>query len=186
MRLLIGALVLLSTMLTFNAFAEQGTASWYGNPYHGRRAANGSIYNMYKMTAAHRFLPFGTKVNVENVNTKQSVVLTITDRGPFAKGRVLDVSKAAAIQLGMIKSGTAPVKITVIPKDKPAEKVTEDLELAKVETPASPEVTPVTEEVKVTQEVEPTLTPEQEKEQLLKEMDHIVARLKELEAHKTQ
>ena len=95
---------------------ETGVASWYGHPYHGRRAANGEIYDMEKMTAAHRTLPFGTWVRVINLENKQTVDVRITDRGPFAKGRILDLSHAAAVSIGMIGPGSAKVKITVIAK----------------------------------------------------------------------
>jgi rare lipoprotein A len=93
---------------------ETGVASWYGHPYHGRRAANGEIYDMEKMTAAHRTLPFGTWVRVTNLENNQTVDVRIIDRGPFAKGRILDLSHAAAASIAMIGPGIAKVKITVI------------------------------------------------------------------------
>jgi rare lipoprotein A len=111
---LIGALVMLGTMLNLNAFAETGKASWYGEPYHGQRAANGSIYDMYKMTGAHKTLPLNSKVRVTNTENGKSVVLKITDRGPFAKGRIVDVSLVAAKQLGMMKKGVVPCEVTVL------------------------------------------------------------------------
>jgi rare lipoprotein A len=95
---------------------ETGVASWYGHPYHGRRAANGEIYDMEKMTAAHRTLPFGTWVRVTNLENNQTVDVRIIDRGPFAKGRILDLSHAAAASIAMIGPGIAKVKITVIVK----------------------------------------------------------------------
>jgi len=93
---------------------ETGVASWYGYPYHGRRAANGEIYDMEKMTAAHRTLPFGTWVRVKNLDNNRTVDVRITDRGPFVRGRALDLSRAAAASIGVIGPGTAKVKITVI------------------------------------------------------------------------
>jgi peptidoglycan lytic transglycosylase len=93
---------------------ETGVASWYGRPYHGRRAANGEIYDMEKMTAAHRTLPFGTWLRVKNLENNQTVDVRIIDRGPFVRGRVLDLSHAAAAQIAMIGPGTAKVKFTVI------------------------------------------------------------------------
>jgi rare lipoprotein A len=93
---------------------ETGVASWYGYPYHGRRAANGEIYDMEKMTAAHRTLPFGTWVRVKNLENNQTVDVRITDRGPFVKGRFLDLSRAAAASIAMIGPGTAKVRVTVI------------------------------------------------------------------------
>ena len=93
---------------------ETGVASWYGHPYHGRRAANGEIYDMEQMTAAHRTLPFGTWVRVKNLNNDKTVDVRITDRGPFIGGRIIDLSHTAAVSIDMIGPGTAKVKITVI------------------------------------------------------------------------
>ena len=98
--------------------AETGIASWYGVPYHGRQAANGEIYDMEKMTAAHRTLPFGTWLQVRNLSNDKTVNVRITDRGPFVDGRILDLSRAAAEAIAMIGPGTAMVRITVI--DPPA------------------------------------------------------------------
>jgi rare lipoprotein A (peptidoglycan hydrolase) len=92
----------------------QGMASWYGPGFHGRHAADGSVYNQHAMTAAHKTLPFGTKVKVTNVNNGRSCVVRITDRGPFIAGRVLDVSKAAAATLGMLSSGVAHIHLQVL------------------------------------------------------------------------
>ena len=93
---------------------QTGIASWYGYPYHGRRAANGEIYDMEKMTAAHRTLPFGTWVRVKNLDNGKTVDVRITDRGPFVRGRILDLSHAAAMAIEMVGPGTAKVKITVV------------------------------------------------------------------------
>lgn len=93
---------------------ETGIASWYGHPYHGRKTASGETYDMNKLTAAHRTLPFGVWVEVENRRNKRRVDLRITDRGPFVDGRIIDVSKAAAERLDMIGPGIVPVKIKVI------------------------------------------------------------------------
>src|SRR5258708_26923051 len=93
---------------------ETGVASWYGHPYHGRHAADGEIYDMERMTAAHRTLPFGTWVRVKNLENNQTVEVRITDRGPFARGRILDLSHAAAVSIAMLGPGIAKVKITVI------------------------------------------------------------------------
>src|SRR5690242_14211262 len=94
--------------------SESGLASWYGHPYHGRRAANGEIYDMEQMTAAHRTLPFGTWVRVRNMENNKTVDVRITDRGPFVGGRILDLSHAAAVSINMIGPGTAKIKLTVI------------------------------------------------------------------------
>jgi rare lipoprotein A len=93
---------------------ETGMASWYGHPYHGRAAANGEIYDMEKMTAAHRTLPFDTVVRVTNLANEKSVELRIIDRGPFVDGRIIDVSHAAARALDMIGPGTAEVRMEVV------------------------------------------------------------------------
>ncbi|MEW5821066.1 MAG: septal ring lytic transglycosylase RlpA family protein, partial [Cyanobacteriota bacterium] len=93
-----------------------GQASWYGPYFHGRRSADGSRYNMYEMTAAHKSLPFGTIVKVTNVNNKKECIVKITDRGPYIHGRIIDLSKAAAQQIGMLGSGVANVKVEVIGK----------------------------------------------------------------------
>lgn len=95
-------------------WTETGVASWYGEPFHGRPTASGAVYDMDGPTAAHRTLPFGTVVKVENRDNGRTVELTINDRGPFAKGRILDVSRAGARALGMIGPGTARVRITVL------------------------------------------------------------------------
>src|ERR1035438_51633 len=93
---------------------EGGLASWYGHPYHGRAAADGEIYDMEKMTAAHRTLPFHTWVRVHDLDNDRSVEARITDRGPFVAGRIIDLSHAAARELSMIGPGVARVRIEVI------------------------------------------------------------------------
>jgi rare lipoprotein A len=92
-------------------YMEEGNASWYGVPFNGRRASNGEIYDMYKMTAAHRTLPFETMVKVTNLSNGKSTVVRITDRGPFVDNRVIDLSMAAARELEIIGPGTAPVRL---------------------------------------------------------------------------
>lgn len=99
---------------TVKGFSETGVASWYGKKFHGRKTASGERYNQNKMTAAHKTLPFGTNVRVKNIENGKSVVVRINDRGPFKKGRIIDVSRAAAKKLGMINSGTAKVNIKVV------------------------------------------------------------------------
>ena len=88
---------------------ERGVASWYGEPFHGRRTASGEVFNMNELTAAHKTLPFGTRVRVRHAATGREVVVRINDRGPFTPGRVIDLSRAAAASIGLIQSGTAPV-----------------------------------------------------------------------------
>ena len=93
---------------------ETGLASWYGRPYHGRRAANGEIYDMEKLTAAHRTLPFDTWLRVANLDNSKTVEVRITDRGPFVEGRIIDLSHAAARAIDMLGPGTARVRLEVI------------------------------------------------------------------------
>lgn len=97
-----------------NSYDIVGIASWYGKPYHGRRTASGQVYNMYQMTAAHPSLPFGTRVVVTNLDNGRSVVVTINDRGPFVRGRIIDVSRKAAGQLGFLNKGVTRVGVRVI------------------------------------------------------------------------
>ena len=94
---------------------EVGVASYYGAKFHGRLTASGERYHQGKLTAAHPTLPFGTHVRVTNLENGQSVVLRITDRGPFRKGRIIDVSKKAARELGFVRAGTARVRVEVLP-----------------------------------------------------------------------
>jgi rare lipoprotein A len=93
---------------------EQGIASWYGVPYHGRRASNGEVYDMYKFTAAHRTLPFNTVVRVTNLGNGEQVDLRIIDRGPFVDDRIIDLSLAGARAIDMVGPGTARVKVEII------------------------------------------------------------------------
>jgi rare lipoprotein A len=93
---------------------ETGLASWYGHPYHGRPAADGEIYDMEALVAAHRTLPFNTWVRVVNVANQKSVDVRIIDRGPFVDGRIIDLSHAAARQIELIGPGVGPVRIEVI------------------------------------------------------------------------
>ncbi|MEO6830452.1 MAG: septal ring lytic transglycosylase RlpA family protein [Acidobacteriaceae bacterium] len=94
--------------------SQVGLASWYGAPYHNARGANGKIYNQNAMTAANRTLPLGTVVRVTNLTSRQSAVVTITDRGPFVPGRIIDLSRAAALKTGVWRTGTARVRVDVL------------------------------------------------------------------------
>jgi len=94
--------------------SETGVASWYGKPYHGRPAANGEIYDMEKLTAAHRTLPFNTWVRVYDLDNNKTVEVRIIDRGPFVDGRIIDLSHAAAREIEMIGPGIARVRVEVI------------------------------------------------------------------------
>lgn len=100
-------------------YQETGIASWYGAPYHGRRAADGSVYDMEQMTAAHRTMPFGTRVKVTNLSNSKSCEVRITDRGPFVVERIIDLSRAAARNIEMIGPGTARVRLLVLKSETP-------------------------------------------------------------------
>ena len=94
-----------------SAYVERGVASWYGEEFHGNPTASGEIYNMYDLTAAHRTLPLGTSVMVTNLENHRSVRVRINDRGPFLKGRIIDLSYAAAKAIDMAEQGTARVEV---------------------------------------------------------------------------
>lgn len=93
---------------------QSGVASYYADRFHGRKTASGVRYNKNTLSAAHKTLPLGTKVEVTDARSGKRVVVKINDRGPFVKGRVIDLSRAAARKLGMIKKGVTPVKVKVL------------------------------------------------------------------------
>jgi rare lipoprotein A len=93
---------------------QAGLASWYGPGLHGRRTASGTVHTGAALTAAHRSLPFGTRVRVTNLNNGRAVVVVVDDRGPFVRGRVIDLSLAAARRLGMVRDGVVPVRLEVV------------------------------------------------------------------------
>jgi rare lipoprotein A len=102
--------------VTFEALrleADTGMASYYAEEFHGRRTSSGEVYDMHTLTCAHRWLPFGTRLRVTNLANGKQVVVSVTDRGPFKQGRLIDVSKGAAEALDMIRAGTARVAIAV-------------------------------------------------------------------------
>ncbi len=96
----------------------RGIASWYGPNFNGKLTASGEVYDMNALTAAHKTLPLGTIVDVENLENHRKVRLTINDRGPFVRGRIIDLSYRGARELGVVKKGTAPVRITPVGRDK--------------------------------------------------------------------
>ena len=96
------------------ASVQTGKASWYGDAHHGKKTASGEAYDMAELTAAHRSLPLGTRVRVVNLENGRSVVVRINDRGPFARGRIIDLSRAAARELGHLGSGVFTVRIEVL------------------------------------------------------------------------
>jgi len=97
---------------------ENGKASFYGNEFNGRKTASGSVYNKNKLTAAHKTLPFGTVVRVKNTANGKTVKVTITDRGPFVKGRIIDLSEKAAEDIDMVNQGVAQVQLKYRKKKK--------------------------------------------------------------------
>jgi len=111
-----------STLAVSIGYTEQGVASWYGVPYHGRPAADGEIYDMETLVAAHRLLPFNTWLKVTNLANNKSVNVRVIDRGPFVAGRILDLSRAAAREIDLLGPGIGTVRFEVIsaPLDNPA------------------------------------------------------------------
>src|ERR1700681_1512201 len=101
-------------------YVEEGIASWYGVPFHGRRAANGEIFDMNLLVAAHRTLPFGSILRVTNLNNGRQIDVRVIDRGPFVGDRVLDLARAAAVRLDMIGTGTARIRIELLSGPLPA------------------------------------------------------------------
>ncbi len=102
---------------TAEGFVQVGMASWYGKEFHGRPTASGEVFDMHKISAAHKTLPLGTYVKAVNLATQKYVIVRINDRGPFVKGRIIDLSYAAAKQIGLVGPGTAKVKITALGKE---------------------------------------------------------------------
>ncbi len=98
-------------------FVQYGKGSWYGPKFHGRPTSSGEIFDMYKKTAAHKTLPLGTYVEVLNLSNGRKVVLRINDRGPFVKGRIIDLSRAAADEIGLIRPGVAEVRIVAMAEE---------------------------------------------------------------------
>lgn len=94
-------------------YTQRGEASWYGPGFHGRKTASGERFNQHGLTAAHRKLPLGTKARVTNLDNGKTVEVKINDRGPYVRGRIIDLSKAAAERLGMKDAGTTPVRLEV-------------------------------------------------------------------------
>ena len=99
-----------------DGFRQRGLASWYGRDFHGKKTSNGEIYNMYAMTAAHKILPLVTYVQVSNLENKRSTVVRINDRGPFVRGRIIDLSYSAAREVGIVGPGTARVEVVALGK----------------------------------------------------------------------
>ena len=118
-------LLMFSFLLTLSAQTEYGVASYYGTYFHGRPTASGEKYNQFALTAAHKTLPLGTIVKVTNEQNKKSVFVKINDRGPYIKGRIIDLSTKAADLLGYKNKGTTKVKVEIIEEDKTPEDLLE-------------------------------------------------------------
>jgi rare lipoprotein A len=101
-------------LASHEGFVQSGIASWYGPDFHGKKTSNGEVYDMYALTAAHKTLPLGVYVKVENTENGREAVLRINDRGPFVKDRIIDLSYAAAKKLGVDRAGTAPVRVEAL------------------------------------------------------------------------
>lgn len=102
------------TTVTYADFTQNGKASWYGGKHHGKKTASGVVYNMHSNTVAHKSLPFGTKVEITNLDNGKTSIGVVRDRGPYIHGRVLDVSYKIAQDIGLIKTGVCNVKIKQI------------------------------------------------------------------------
>ena len=125
-------------LLSSHGFKQTGTASWYGDDFHGKTTSNGEKYNMYAATAAHKTLPFGTIVQVTNLENGKQTLARINDRGPFVKNRIIDLSWQGADNLGILDKGTALVKIEALGKEV---KVVEDGKVTvRIEQPSSYDV----------------------------------------------
>ena len=113
----IGTIAIVSLAVAFSFFGpyyETGIASWYGPGFDGNLTANGEVYDMNGISAAHKTLPFGTIVRVVDLETGRSIVVRINDRGPFVEGRIIDLSKGAAEKLGMVERGIVPVGLRIV------------------------------------------------------------------------
>jgi rare lipoprotein A len=125
MQKILNKYLIFTLFLAFSAAAcakpnkvQTGNGSWYGKKFHGRTTANGEKYNMYALTAAHKTLPFNTMVEVTNLSNNRKLIVRINDRGPYAKGRIIDLSYLAAKKLGYVNKGVAKLKVRVLYKQK--------------------------------------------------------------------
>ena len=106
-------------MPSSRGYQERGVASWYGKKFHGNLTSNREVYDMYKMTAAHKTLPLPTYVRVRNLRNDRSIIVRVNDRGPFVHNRIIDLSYSAALKLDMVRDGTSMVEVTAIDLDAP-------------------------------------------------------------------
>lgn len=107
-------IIILSIIFNLNIIQDTTIVSYYSNKHHGKKTASGKIFNMYKLTAAHKTLPFGTKVKITNLNNNKSVIVIINDRGPFIRNREFDLSKQAFKQISSLKNGKIKVKYKIL------------------------------------------------------------------------
>lgn len=105
-------------MASSKGYKQKGMASWYGEPFHGRKTASGEVYDMNQISAAHKTLPLHTWVEVKNLENNKKMVLRINDRGPFIDGRIIDLSRKAAEEMGMLRAGIAKVSVRAISEKK--------------------------------------------------------------------
>lgn len=134
-------------------YEAYGAASWYGEKFHGNRTSNGEVYDMYEMTAAHKTLPIPSYVRVTNLENGKSIVVRVNDRGPFAHGRIIDLSYAGAYKLDFLREGTAKVKVEYI---DPLSRSNDDSSNADLKSPTKPELTstaPVQEATNISAEI---------------------------------
>ncbi len=124
-------------------YDKVGVASWYGRPFHGRRTASGERYDMNELTAAHKKLPFGALLRITNLTNDRSIIVKVTDRGPFVRGRLIDLSRKAAEELDFKLAGTAKVRITWIDDPKNHPNMTDATRLALKEAPTQKKSEPV-------------------------------------------
>ncbi|TKB10231.1 septal ring lytic transglycosylase RlpA family protein [Desulforhopalus sp. IMCC35007] len=117
-----------------HGYEAQGKASWYGPNFHGRRTSNGEIYDMHGMTAAHKTLPMNTVVMVKNLDNGRKTVVRINDRGPFVRGRIIDLSYTAAKKIGLVNHGTANVQVVALAEKRKKDGLDSDLVYADLET----------------------------------------------------
>jgi rare lipoprotein A len=122
------------TLKSSQGFRERGVASWYGKKFHGRRTSSGETYDMYQMTAAHKALPLPTYVKVTNLENGRTAVLKVNDRGPFHDNRIIDLSYAAAVKLGLAEQGTGFVEVESVSSPKVAARASGDESAAEQES----------------------------------------------------
>ncbi len=140
MSKILSILLILAVAASFLSATETGGASWYGGKFQGRITANGEVFDTNKFTAAHKTLPFNTVVEVTNLDNGKTVLVRINDRGPFVKGRIIDLSRAAAEKIGLVGQGVGHVKLRIIKDSKELETLLDGSTLPGL-IPSEPEIT---------------------------------------------